>query len=60
MAVAVDPSGRYAFAVNFWTEDITVFSVNESTGVLSEVSRSPFALPAGSRPTAVAAFRIAR
>ena len=51
-AVAVDPSGRFAYVANYGSDNISAYAINPTTGALTPVSGSPFA--AGDGPTAVA------
>ena len=44
--IALDPGGRHAYTANENTSDVSVFAINETTGVLAEIAGSPF--PAGS------------
>ena len=44
--IALDPGGRHAYTANENTSDVAVFSINGTTGALTEIADSPF--PAGS------------
>ncbi len=50
--VVIDPSGRFAYVANQNSNDISVYTVNSTTGALTPVAGSPFA--AGENPRAVA------
>jgi 6-phosphogluconolactonase (cycloisomerase 2 family) len=52
IAIALDPSGLFAYVVNDNSSDISVYAVDITTGVLTPVSHSPFA--AGTEPRAIA------
>ena len=49
MGVSLDPSGNFFYAANSNTNTISTYTLNLSSGLLSEVSGSPFIL-AGSNP----------
>lgn len=51
VAAAVDPSGAFVFVTNAGSADMSVFSINTSTGALTEITGSPFAI--GGFPIAV-------
>jgi DNA-binding beta-propeller fold protein YncE len=59
-ALAVDPSGKFLYVANYWTDDITGFSVDMVSGDLVELNLSPFEEPLGSHPAAIAVVRIAQ
>ena len=48
--MTVDPSGRFAFVANQFSDDVTTFSIDPSTGALSEVVIPG---PAGDAPRSV-------
>jgi 6-phosphogluconolactonase len=50
-ALAVDPPGRFLFAANSRSNNVSVYSIDASTGALTEVSGSPFA--SGTAPASV-------
>jgi DNA-binding beta-propeller fold protein YncE len=50
--IAVDPTGKFVYVANGNSGNISVYTINPSTGALSEVKGSPFA--AGSGPFSVA------
>ncbi len=54
VAVAVDPSGSFVYTVNLFSDDISGFSINSSTGALTAISGSPFADTGVASPDAVA------
>ena len=47
MAVTVDPAGKFLFVANSVSSDVSVFSIAANTGVLSQVTGSPFPTGAG-------------
>jgi 6-phosphogluconolactonase (cycloisomerase 2 family) len=47
-AVVVDPSGRFLYAANNTTNDVSAFAIDPNTGNLTPLISSPF--PAGSGP----------
>jgi 6-phosphogluconolactonase len=49
-AVAVDPSGYYVYAANFFSRDVSTFAVDPDTGALSKIDD----FPAGQDPEALA------
>jgi 6-phosphogluconolactonase len=50
--LVLDPSGLFAYAANDNSSDISVYSVNATSGVLTQISGSPFA--AGNEPRSIA------
>jgi 6-phosphogluconolactonase (cycloisomerase 2 family) len=50
-SVAVDPSGRFAYVANVTSGDVTTFSIDQTTGALTEVGTE---VAAGGSPVAVA------
>jgi 6-phosphogluconolactonase (cycloisomerase 2 family) len=50
-AVSVHPSGNFAYVVNQASNSISAFTV-DSSGALSPIPGSPFAIPDGSGPAA--------
>src|SRR5207245_7685365 len=53
VALAMDSAGTVLFAGNVSSSNISVYSINASTGVLTEVSGSPFPTSAGASPVAL-------
>jgi 6-phosphogluconolactonase len=49
--VAIHPSGRYLYAVNRNSNDVSAWSIDEASGALTPIAGSPFA--AGTAPQAV-------
>jgi 6-phosphogluconolactonase len=43
VSVTVDPSGKFVFAANQASNNVSAFSVNGATGALTPVAGSPFA-----------------
>lgn len=59
VAMATDPGGKFLFVANQGSNSISVFSIDRATGILAEVSGSPFATgaaPAGIAATSKAVF----
>jgi DNA-binding beta-propeller fold protein YncE len=52
VAIAVDPTGSYAYVVNQMDATLSAFSIDSSSGALTSVSGSPFAT--GTSPNSVA------
>ncbi len=52
VALAIDPSGVFLFVANKGSDSISVFSIDQKLGILTEVAGSPFATAAG--PSSVA------
>jgi hypothetical protein len=50
--VTVDPSGRFAYAANFWDNTVSAYTIDSSTGALHAVGGSSFV--AGTNPISVA------
>lgn len=54
-AAAVDPSGQFLYVANSDTENVSAFTINATTGVLTPVAGSPFACTLGGEgPAAIA------
>ena len=54
-AAAVDPSGQYLYVANSDTANVSAFTINATTGVLTAVAGSPFACTTGGEgPAAIA------
>lgn len=51
-SIAIDPSGQFAYVGNMYTNNVSGFSINASTGVMTPIPGSPFA--AGTGPASVA------
>jgi 6-phosphogluconolactonase (cycloisomerase 2 family) len=47
LAMAIDSNGKFVFTANQGSNSISVFSVDGSTGLLTEITGSPFATAAG-------------
>jgi 6-phosphogluconolactonase (cycloisomerase 2 family) len=50
--IVVDPAGQFAYAANQNSNNVSVYSINATTGALTQVPGSPFA--AGVNPRGVA------
>ena len=46
-AIAIDPTGKFAYVVNNGSGDVTASSIDPTTGALTEMPGSPFAAGAG-------------
>ena len=46
-AIAVDPSGRFVYTANFSSQSVSAFSIEPSTGALTELTTSPLPVGAG-------------
>src|SRR6266849_4011020 len=53
IAVAVDPSGKFAYVANANSTNVSAYTINNTTGALSPVPGSPFAAGAAPRSVAV-------
>jgi len=53
VALAVEPTGRYAYVANAGSNDISVFRIHHQSGALASIPGSPF--KTGQRPVALAA-----
>ncbi len=51
VSVTVDPSGKFAYAANRHSDNVSAYNIIANTGALSEVAGSPFA--AGSLPESI-------
>ncbi|MEQ1846281.1 MAG: beta-propeller fold lactonase family protein [Nitrospira sp.] len=45
--IAVEPSGRFVYAINRSTGTLTGYSIDQGTGALTQLVGSPFGLPSG-------------
>lgn len=50
-SINVDPSGQFVYVANFTDNNVSVYTINQVNGALTEVAGSPFA--AGTGPTSV-------
>jgi 6-phosphogluconolactonase (cycloisomerase 2 family) len=50
--LVIDPSGQFAYVANDDSGDVSVYSIDTATGVLTQVAHSPFA--AGTDPRSIA------
>jgi DNA-binding beta-propeller fold protein YncE len=53
--VTVDPSGKFAYVANPYSNDVSGYTIDAATGALSEVAGSPFA--AGFNPASITITR---
>jgi YVTN family beta-propeller protein len=55
--VCVDPSGRFAYVANFGSDNVSAYTINASTGVLTEIDQNGAtagtAVAAGSHPFSI-------
>jgi DNA-binding beta-propeller fold protein YncE len=51
IAVAIDPSGQFLYAVNFNSNDLSAYTVS-AAGVLTPIAGSPYAV--GTQPHSIA------
>lgn len=54
LTLAIDPSGRFAYAASLPTPTLFAYVIDAATGALSEVEGSPYTLPATARSLAIA------
>jgi 6-phosphogluconolactonase len=50
--VAIDPTGKFAYATNYGSDSVSAYAINAKSGALTQVPGSPFAAPGA--PTGVA------
>ena len=50
--IAVDPTGKFVYVANYDTNDVSGYTINSTTGFLTQIAGSAF--PAGTNPSAVA------
>ena len=53
LSIVADPLGQFVYAANNGSGNVSVFSVDASTGTLTRVAGSPFAAGAGARWIAI-------
>ena len=53
LSIVIDPLGGFAFAANSTSGDVSVYTIDATTGVLVPVTGSPFAAGAGARSIAL-------
>jgi 6-phosphogluconolactonase (cycloisomerase 2 family) len=51
VSVAIDPSGKFVFAANYYNETVRAYQIDQDTGALTQAPGSPF--PAGINPESV-------
>lgn len=51
-SIAIDPSGRFVYTANWTSADVSTFSINASSGALTQISGSPFTT-GGSGPISI-------
>jgi len=49
LSVVIDPAGQFAYVANENSNDVSVYSIDATTGALTAVGGSPFAAGGGSR-----------
>jgi 6-phosphogluconolactonase len=55
VSMAIDSSAAFVFTANSGSDSVSVFSLDSTTGKLTEVAGSPFSTGAGSKPVSVVA-----
>jgi 6-phosphogluconolactonase len=55
IAVAVDPTGKFAYVTNVGSANVSAYAINATSGALTPVAGSPFA--AGTNPVGIAVAR---
>jgi 6-phosphogluconolactonase len=53
--VSVDPTDKFAYASNFYSENASAYTINAQSGALTQVAGSPFST--GTAPIGVATCR---
>ncbi len=53
LSVVVDPLGQFVYAANDTTGDVSVYTVDATTGALTAVAGSPFLAGGGARSIAI-------
>jgi 6-phosphogluconolactonase (cycloisomerase 2 family) len=53
LSIVIDPLGQFAYVANADSSDVSVYSIDATTGVLTPVAGSPFTAEAGSRSIAI-------
>jgi len=53
LSVVIDPAGTFAYVANQNSNDVSVYSIDATTGALAAVSGSPFPAGGDSRSVAI-------
>jgi len=53
LSIVIDPMGQFVYAANNGSGNVSVFTVDSSTGALAAVAGSPFAAGSGARSIAI-------
>jgi 6-phosphogluconolactonase (cycloisomerase 2 family) len=53
VAIAIDPLGKYAYVANSGTNSVSAFTLDTTTGALTEMAMSPITVPGGPNSVAV-------
>jgi 6-phosphogluconolactonase (cycloisomerase 2 family) len=53
-AIAVDPTGRFAYVANWGSGDVWAYTIDDATGALTRMTAAGGTMPAGTNPTAIA------
>jgi DNA-binding beta-propeller fold protein YncE len=53
LSVVVDPMGQFVYAANDTSGDVSVYTVDATTGALTAVAGSPFVSGTGARSVAI-------
>jgi 6-phosphogluconolactonase (cycloisomerase 2 family) len=54
MSITIDPSGKFAYVANNYSDNVSAFTIDAATGALAEVPGSPFATQ--DDPTSIAMY----
>ncbi len=58
MSIAIDPSGKFVYVANNFSDNVSAFTIDAATGALTEVPGSPFATQ--DNPTSIAIYPTGR
>ena len=50
LAMAIDPTGQFAYVANGNSSNVSAYAINRTTGVLTALGGSPFAVPPAGSP----------
>ena len=53
LAIAIEPLGKFIYAANAGTGNVSAYSVNPATGVLTPIPGAPFPAGGGARSIAI-------
>jgi len=57
-AIAIDPTGTFAYVTNEYANNVSTYNVNPTSGALTQVQGSPFAT--GENPWAIATCKVVK